>query len=98
MSKGATLEEVTSYLEQMASGLSGDRGQTQADLYRLLGMIRGDIPLCGPGVQPREPAVSRNVQMTPTAATPKTTKAKGKGKSKSKAKAEGAEAVDPGED
>ena len=73
------IEQITNYLEQMVATLSGDRGRTAADLNKLLGMIRGDVELGSPGIQPLQPVASRNVQMASTAATPKP-KAKAKAK------------------
>ena len=65
------IEQITNYLEKMVATLSGDRGRTAADLNKLLGMIRGDVEPGSPGIQPRKPVASRNVQMASTAATPK---------------------------
>ena len=79
-----SIEQITNYLEQMVATLSGDRGRTAADLNKLLGMIRGDVELGSPGIQPLKPVASRNVQMASTAATPKP-KAKAKAKTESKA-------------
>ena len=80
-----TVEQIKSYVEQMTYSLSGNREQTATDLQRLLGIIRGDIPLCGPGVQPlKAAAASQNVQMETTAATPKPRTKKTKAKAKAK--------------
>ncbi len=88
-----TMDQVTNYLEKMAATLTGDRGQTHSDLCKLLGIIRGDVSFSGPGIQPLAPVGRRNIQMTPTAATPKSkTKTKKKAKKKTEATAEGAEA------
>jgi len=79
------IEQITNYLEKMVATLSGDRGRTAADLNKLLGMIRGDVELGSPGIQPRKPVASRNVRMASTAATPKP---KAKVKEKVEAKTE----------
>ncbi len=83
---GTSLDFVDEYLTRMVNALSGDRGQIDADLRQLINIIRGDAPEAGPGPAPREPAVSRNVQMKPSAATPKTKKVKAAPKAKAKAK------------
>lgn len=70
MSK-VTVDQIEDYVQKMLSMLTGDRGQMAADLSRLLAVIRGDIPLCPPGVQPMEPPAPSAPRMTPTAATPK---------------------------
>ena len=66
-----TMDQVTNYVEKMAATLTGDRGQTHSDLCKLLGIIRGDIPFSGPGIQSLASAARSNIRMTPTAATPK---------------------------
>ena len=82
MSK-VTVDQIENYVQKMLATLTGDRGQTAADLGKLLAVIRGDIPICSPGVQSLEPPPPSAPRMTPTAATPKP-KAKAKAKSKEK--------------